>query len=146
MSVRNARQRGFRPGLGAFVLGISLICAASILNIAHDRIFADQTHKLPEVFAWLYQMSGKQGVTLVFAGLGVLVIVMGGVIRGMTARPAAVPDGGANPSVSVPYFITPTAESLPDVRGGIVLETRKYLPQAHPSPGRASPVPQPAQR
>src|SRR5262245_37990198 len=144
MSVRTVQRLGFWPGMGAFALGFGLIVSASILNIAHDRIFADQTDKLPEFLGYLYLTAGKWGVTVVFVTLGLLVLLAGVVVRRLTEQLPWADLDEADPLSGTPHFPTPSDEGAPRKGGTVVLETRKYV--STPQPGLSALLPQPAPR
>jgi hypothetical protein len=118
--------------MGAFCVGIALILAATVLNVAHDRLPQYHMDKLPLYLGDLYAESGKLGVTILLVSLGVVCLLAGACFR----RPAPIRlPGGAEPvpGDSQPYFVAGHAASTPGTHssGRVVLETWKYLtPQA----------------
>jgi hypothetical protein len=132
------RRAGGWPGVGAFCVGFALIIAATVLNVAHDRLPASYIKSLPEWLSVLYKASGKFGVTLVMVSLGLAVLVLGAIYHGRS-RPIKDVSDDADSTVhtSVPlYSSDPESTPAPTTTGGrMVLVTRKYLPeevQGHP--------------
>jgi hypothetical protein len=127
------RKVGGWPGLGAFCVGLALIIAATVLNVAHDRLPASYIKSLPDWLGVLYKASGKFGVTLVMVSLGLVVLVLGAIYHGR-ARPlkeSEEPDPASLVKTSVPLFSGGT-EATPEpthAGGRMVLVTRKYLPE-----------------
>jgi hypothetical protein len=116
--------------MGLFACGLSVIVAAALLNIAHDRLSGTGLEALPGPLASMYDASGKSGVTLVFVAAGMSIILLSVVLqRNRQAKRAS--NAPANPLASVPYFCTPTEEDDEQEvspAGTMVLQTRKYLP------------------
>ena len=122
------RERaGSLPGLGMFCFGMSIIIAATVLNIAHDRLSGHGLESLPPFLAHLYDMSGKLGVTVALVSAGLSIITLGFALQ----RNRQVQVRSANPLARQPYFCTPEGDGAgPEVSrsGAVVLQTRKYLP------------------
>ena len=66
-----------KAGAGAFFIGMSLIGASIVLNIAYDRLPGVGAEAMPKFLAHLYDTSGKNGVTAVFVILGLGVMLFG---------------------------------------------------------------------
>ncbi|HVL13110.1 MAG TPA: hypothetical protein VM529_11125 [Gemmata sp.] len=116
--------------MGAFCVGIAFIAAATVLNIAHDRMSGFRFETLPLFIGTLYAASGKLGVTILLVSLGMMSLVLGLCLR--KREPISVADAlGHGPSVadSRPYFYTSQSSSDAGTRssGRMVLETWKYV-------------------
>lgn len=130
MSTKLERTRT-TAGMGLFACGLSVIVAAALLNIAHDRLSGSGIEALPGPIAHMYEASGKSGVTLVFVAAGMSIILLSVVLQRNRRAPRAV-EATVNPIASVPNFCTPAEEGDGDQEvsptGAVVLQTRKYLP------------------
>src|SRR5689334_6488749 len=69
MSAHLSPRSGSLPGMGAFCVGIAFILAATVLNVAHDRLPQFHMDKLPLYIGALYAATGKLGVTILFVSL-----------------------------------------------------------------------------
>jgi hypothetical protein len=130
MSANLGPRAGSLPGMGAFCVGIAFIMAATVLNIAHDRLPQFQMDKLPLYIGSLYAETGKMGVTLVFVSLGVLCLIAGAMYRGRPARirGALGEEQALATGASQPYFCTgQQSGATTHSSGRIVLETWKYV-------------------
>jgi hypothetical protein len=125
------RERGGLPEMGMFYCGMGVIIAATLLNIAHDRLPERGVDSLPPFLANMYDMSGKLGVTLTLVTAGMSIILLGFVVqRNRRAQRAA---GRVSPTASTPYFYTSSGdepESGVTSGGTVVLQTSKYLAPA----------------
>jgi len=129
MSTKLERARS-STGMGLFACGLSVIVAAALLNIAHDRLSGSGLEALPGPIANMYYASGKVGVTVVFVAAGMSIILLSVVLQRSRRTPQAS-DTPTNPVASVPYFCTPSDEDSDrevSPAGTMVLQTRKYLP------------------
>jgi hypothetical protein len=130
MSANLTPRSGSLPGMGAFCVGIAFILAATVLNIAHDRLPQFHMDKLPLYIGTLYGVAGKLGVTTLFVSLGILCLIAGAIYRGTarTRRAAIEAEQSLSVGASQPYFCTGQA-AAPTVHssGRIVLETWKYV-------------------
>lgn len=128
MATKPERQRHW-AGYGAFYIGMGVIGAATVLNIAYDRLPGVGAEMMPQFLSHMYDTSGKGNVTAVFVALGLSIILLG----------FAMPKGGREQrtakhakvgSIAVPLF---TAEDEngeePGVSaaGTVVLRTQKYV-------------------
>jgi hypothetical protein len=114
--------------MGAFCVGIAFILAATVLNVAHDRLPQFHMDKLPLYIGELYAVSGKLGVTILLVSLGVVCMIAGAFFRRPLPYAESLP-GSPVPGDSQPYFVTGQASSTPTTHssGRVVLETWKYL-------------------
>jgi hypothetical protein len=118
------------PGLGAYCLGLGIIVAATILNLAHDRLCERDIARLPFFLPELYDNTGKFGVTLLLTALGLSVILLGAASRRVRAEEEKLD----RPHVpSSPLFYGPGDDGPADSRpaGAVVLTTRRYLAHAN---------------
>src|SRR5262245_40965340 len=134
MSTAMTRVRR-KAGAGAFFIGMSLIGASVVLNIAYDRLPGVGAEALPKFLSHMYETSGKNGVTIAFVVLGLGVMLFGFAlpksesekiaeaeerIRAMQRRAAATEPP---PQPSTDGANEPT--TTPD--GQIILRTQQYL-------------------
>lgn len=119
---------GRLPGLGMFCCGMSVIVAATVLNVAHDRLSGNGLEALPPFLANMYDMSGKSRVTLALVTAGLSIILMGSALQ----RTRRTQRRTANSLAGQPYF-SPSDEAEPGVSnsGAVVLRTWKYLTPQH---------------
>jgi hypothetical protein len=115
-----------------FACGMGIIFAATVLNIAHDRLSGSGLERLPQPLANMYYLSGKLGVTLLFVSAGMSIIMLGILLPSRQRRRAAAA-AAADPVPAAPYFCDSTTddegrEVTP--AGVVVLKTRKYLSPA----------------
>ena len=97
------RERaGSLPGLGMFCFGMSIIIAATVLNIAHDRLSGHGLESLPPFLAHMYDMSGKLGVTVALVSAGLSIITLGFALQ----RNRQVQVRSANPLDCWPFRAT----------------------------------------
>jgi hypothetical protein len=121
-----ARRKGW-AGLGPFCVGFALLVAATLLNLAHDRMTPAEVGRLPSTLANMYEMSGKGGVTFIFVSVGLAIIVVGTMMRRGEVEPETEEHRG--PVIPTPYLY-PTGENAPptaSAAGMMVLQTRRYL-------------------
>lgn len=129
MSKNTLRARSL-PGLGAYCLGLGIIVAATILNLAHDRLCERDIARLPFFLPHLYDASGKFGVTLLLTALGVSIILLGAVAR-RTREERGKGDRAHVPSVPVFYAAGEEGATDSHPPGVVVLTTRRYLAHAN---------------
>lgn len=127
MATAAARPRQ-RTSYGAFFIGLSFIGAATVLNIAYDRLSWVGVEVMPQFLSHMYDVSGKAGVTLVFVAVGLSFILMGFALP----RGASEQRSSNRPQirVAVPLFSPETEGATEDgvtSNGTVVLRTRKYL-------------------
>src|SRR4051812_42336385 len=108
MSTGRERAAG-TPNLGMFACGMGIIIAATVLNIAHDRLSGSGLERLPQPLANMYYLSGKLGVTLLFASAGMSIILLGFVPPRRRKRADADADA-ASPAPAAPYFCDSTTD------------------------------------
>jgi hypothetical protein len=141
MSASTGARVGHTFGAGAVVSGLAFLVAATVLNIAHDRM-PDQNYKmetLPFYIGTLYATTGKTGVTLLLVTIGMASLLLGLRFYGRDSRGAAPADsplsrGSSTGSSSALYTASQQANAAP-VGGRIVLETWKYVTPPNGSPG-----------
>src|SRR4051794_22813103 len=127
MATPAARPRS-RAGNGMFYVGLSFIGAATVLNIAYDRLSWVGVEVMPQFLAHMYDTSGKPVVTLVFVAVGLSFILMG-----FALPRAKVEQRSSNrPQVRIaaPLFSPDTDEGGDEgvtSNGTVVLRTRKYV-------------------
>jgi hypothetical protein len=114
-------------GSGLFVCGMSIIIAATVLNIAYDRLSSQGLATVAPFLASMYDGSGKSGVTsvLVAAGLSLILLSFVAQRNRWTSRPSS---DLANMRSVMPY--SPAAgPSSPEVSpsGTFILKTSRYL-------------------
>jgi hypothetical protein len=112
-----------------FYVGLSFIGAATVLNIAYDRLSWVGVEVMPQFLAHMYDTSGKPSVTLVFVAVGLSFILMGFALP--RAKVEQRSSNRAQVRIAAPLFSPDeTAEAgdqevTPD--GTVVLRTRKYV-------------------
>lgn len=126
MATAAARPRS-RAGNGMFYVGLSFIGAATVLNIAYDRLSWVGVEVMPQFLAHMYDTSGKPVVTLVFVAIGLSFILMG-----FALPRAKVEQRSSNrPKVKIaaPLYSADSDENDEGVtsNGTVVLRTRKYV-------------------
>lgn len=141
---KNSPRAGSLPGLGAYCLGLGIIVAATMLNLAFDRLCERDIARLPQPIPRLYDASGKTGVTLLLVAAGLSIILLAAVARRAEAEEER-PDRPYVPRAPAFYAPgdDPQAGSHPP--GAVVLQTRRYLAHANLSgatgfPARRDPV------
>ena len=131
MSAAVTRVRG-KAGAGAFYIGMSLIGASIVLNIAYDRLSWSGAEVMPHFLTHLYETAGKNGVTVIFVALGLSVMLFGLALPKSAgeryaeevAREEALPLVSASdptPSDDSPDAPTTTPN------GQIILRTQQYM-------------------
>jgi hypothetical protein len=114
-------------GLGSFCTGLALIVSATILNLAHDRMTPSEIDALPLFLSDLYDFAGKLGVTLLFVGAGLVLIILGLAMRCDRLLYSRGPRAETEVEAEAVYFYTPDEQPDAAPGGGLVLQTRKYL-------------------
>jgi len=111
-----------------FFVGLSFIGAATVLNIAYDRLSWVGVEVMPQFLAHMYDTSGKPIVTLVFVAVGLSFILMGFALP----RAQVEQRSSKRPQVQIaaPLF-SPDADEAAEEgvtsNGTVVLRTRKYV-------------------
>ncbi len=126
------RERAGLPALGMFYCGMGVIVAATILNVAHDRLSGFGIEALPGFLANMYEMSGKLRVTVALVSAGLSIIALGFALQRNRCVQVRSSDQ-KNPLSRLPYFCNPEAEestSGVSPSGTVVLQTRRYMPQS----------------
>lgn len=113
-------------GSGLFVCGMSIIVAATVLNIAYDRLSSRGLATVAPFLASMYDDSGKTGVTSVLVAAGLSLILLNFVAQRNLRMPRSSSDLANTRSV-MPY--SPASPSGPEVSpsGTFILKTRRYL-------------------
>ena len=135
MSATTRSSRAGWPGLGAFCVGIAFIVAATVLNVAHDRLSGFKLDTLPLYIGTLYAVSGKLGVTILLVTLGMIFLLASACFRPHRPLSLSSASGGmATVADSQPFFCTGHQPSSSGASGAtthssgrVVLETWKYL-------------------
>jgi hypothetical protein len=116
---------------GTFWAGMAFLIAAPLMNLAYDRMVSkrlggDGSEILPSFLANLYDQGGKTGVTLTLLAIGVVILLFGFLRQNIRG-----------------HWGSSTAESAntANATGQLVLQTRKYLPQASLSGTTGFPLP-----
>ena len=141
MSASTGARSGHTLSAGAVFSGLAFIIAATVLNIAHDRI-QEQNYKfetLPFYIGTLYATTGKLGVTLLLVTIGMVCLLLG--LRRYGRVPLPLDDSPLSPlargsstgSSSALYTASQHATAAP-VGGRVVLETWKYVTPPNGSP------------
>jgi hypothetical protein len=128
MGPRSARRWA---SYGAFYIGLALIVASAALNIAYDRLSELGPEALPGFLTQMYETTGKLGVTITFVTAGMTVIALGFAFQGSFSKQRSLPETGYAGS-PMPYYSAPDGaegEAQKTSSGGMVLRTRKYLPE-----------------
>jgi hypothetical protein len=118
-----------KAGLGAFYIGMSLIGAAVVLNIAYDRLSWAGPEVMPYFLTHMYESSGKTNVTLAFVAFGLSVMFLG------LALPKGADEKAADEeqTESKLPLVAPEDESAgapsSDVapNGQVILRTQQYM-------------------
>lgn len=116
-------------GLGLFVCGMSIIIAATVLNIAYDRLSGQGLAAIAPFLATLYDGSGKAGMTSILVAAGLSIIILSFVVQ-RNRRTSWERNGLANPLPGLADFDIPPADtSTQEVSptGSVILQTKKYL-------------------
>jgi hypothetical protein len=113
----------------AYSIGLAIIFSATILNLCLHKLEPRHFYLLPSFLVEPYEQAGSLGVTLVLAGIGLFIMVLGYVsaqLRGGTTRSGGQSTAQlseeatySDPRISVPIT---TSSS-----GTMILETTKYL-------------------
>jgi hypothetical protein len=117
-------------GAGAFISGLAFIVAATVLNVAHDRM-PTQDYKLetlPLYVGTLYATTGKMGVTLALVAIGMVCVMLGLRFYGRPVLPGDSPVSSGSSTGSSPALYTASGPTHAVPGGGrVVLETWKYV-------------------
>jgi hypothetical protein len=113
----------------AYSIGLAIIFSATVLNLCLHKLEPRHFYLLPSFLVEPYEQAGSMGVTLVLAGIGLFILVLGyasaqlhgGSTRsgGQLTAQSAEETTYSDPRISVP---TTTSSS-----GTMALETTKYL-------------------
>jgi hypothetical protein len=128
MATAAARPRS-RAGYGMFSIGLSFIGAATVLNIAYDRLSWVGVEVMPQFLAHMYDTSGKPIVTLVFVAVGLSFILMGFALpRGRVEQRSS---NRQQVRIAAPLYSADSDAEADEQgvtsNGTVVLRTRKYL-------------------
>jgi hypothetical protein len=127
MATAAARPRSL-AGNGMFYVGLSIIGAATVLNIAYDRLSWVGVEVMPQFLARMYDTSGKPIVTLVFVAVGLSFILMGFALP--RARVEQRSSNRPQVRIAAPLFSPDTEETGDEgvtANGTVVLRTRRYV-------------------
>lgn len=121
-----------KAGAGAFFVGMSLIGASVLLNLAYDRLPGAGAEALPPFLAHLYETSGKNGVTLVFVILGLGVMLFGFALPTSESEKLAEAEEQVNAIQRKAVAEAPPSDDTPDgpattPNGQIILRTQQYM-------------------
>ena len=116
-------------GLGAISAGLGCLLAATLLNVAHDRLGWSEGGTPPPLLDDIYAAAGKGGVTLLFSTLGVAIIALSVASRMTQVRAERRAAASASrPAPAAPYFYSESHDAPAAPTGRMVLVTKKYLP------------------
>lgn len=126
MPHRKTAGRGTAAGYGPFVVGLSLILLATGLNLYLRGTSEADLELLPRFLVSAYEKSGKLGVTIVIASLGVLAMLWGWFMQAVQVdRSDALPAGGGGEAEPASRPGPPAA--------GVALDMERYArPSALP--------------
>lgn len=127
MATAAARPRS-RAGNGMFYVGLSFIGAATVLNIAYDRLSWVGVEVMPQFLAHMYDTSGKPVVTLVFVAVGLSFILMGFALP--RAKVEQRSSNRKQVQIAAPLYSADADEAGDEgvtSNGTVVLRTRKYV-------------------
>lgn len=125
-----SKRRHSRFGVIAYSVGLSLILAAAILNVCLSKLSLQHLYLLPDFLVEPYEQAGELGVTLFFAGLGLLVILAGFLhmlILGKASRSSVSEEQTDADESAASSSQTKVAMDISSGNGLMVLETSKYL-------------------
>jgi hypothetical protein len=114
----------------AYSIGLAIIFSATVLNLCLHKLEPKHLYSLPSFLVEPYERAGSLGVTLVLAGVGVMIMglgyassLLGGKSTRTGGRVTVEPEGAevySDPRIAVPTTTTSSS-------GAMVLETTKYL-------------------
>ena len=118
-----------KAGAGAFYLGMSLIVSSIVLNIAYDRLPGVGPEALPPPLPTMYEQAGKHGVTAIFVGVGLAVMLFGFALPKSSREQRAEEEAAELALPLAPpatHEVDPHAPATtPD--GQIILRTQQYM-------------------
>jgi hypothetical protein len=114
----------------AYSLGLAIIFSATVLNLCLHKLEPKHFYSLPSFLVDPYERAGSLGVTLVLAGCGLFIMLLGYLstyLGGRTSRTGglATAEDAEEIAYSDPRIDVPSAASSSS--GTMVLETTKYL-------------------
>jgi len=115
----------------AYSLGLAIIFSATVLNLCLYKLPPKHLHALPSVLVDTYEQGGNLGVTLMLAGVGVIIMALGyvsSILCGHTTRTGG--HATLESAVEVPTYVDPRVD-IPSPAtassGTMILDTAKYL-------------------
>jgi hypothetical protein len=114
----------------AYSLGLAIIFSATVLNLCLHKLEPKHLYSLPSFLVDPYERGGSLGVTLVLAGCGLFIMILGYLstyLSGRTSRSGGLltAEGAEEMAYSDPRIEIPGAATSSS--GTMVLETTKYL-------------------
>ena len=125
-----SKRRHSRFGVIAYSVGLSLIVAATILNLTLGKLSLQDLYRLPDFLVEPYEAMGPLGVTLSVGGLGLAAILAGFLdmfIRGWVSRGSAEEDPSDTSAPTASSSQTKVEKDVSSGNGVMVLETSKSL-------------------
>ncbi len=126
MATVSARSRRW-AGNGAFYVGLSVIGAAAVLNVAYDRLSWIGPEVMPQFLSHMYDTSGKTSVTIAFVALGLSIMLLGFAFPRTDNPPAETDPQPAGPGVV--YYAVDEGSNASGLTpsGRVVLRTQQYM-------------------
>jgi hypothetical protein len=129
---RETKPKSSRFSAIAYSVGLAIIFSATILNLCLHKLPPKHFYQLPSFLVEPYERAGNMGVTLVLAGFGLFIVLLGFLGQILAARSSrtggfTAADGTQQEqetAYSDPRIAPPTATAS---SGTMVLETTKYL-------------------
>jgi len=119
-----------RFGVATYSVGLALIASATILNLSLDKLPPKELYSLPDFLVLPYDQAGPMGVTLILAGVGIVLVLLGflgTILRGKSRVDSeeSVDDSTTNAgkASSQPQIATDASSG----KGVMVMQTQKYL-------------------
>jgi hypothetical protein len=114
----------------AYSVGLAIIFSATVLNLCLHKLEPRHLYSLPSFLIDPYERAGSLGVTLMLAGFGLFVMMLGclsSLLSGTTSRSGGRPTAEtvddttySDPRIAVPPPATASS-------GTMMLETTKYM-------------------